>query len=48
VEKILKNVDATHVVFSPSHKSFLLIGKDPALEQYLPDIYLNYTGKFFM
>lgn len=47
VEKILKNVDATHVVFSPSQKSFLLIGKDPALEQYLPDNYLNYSGICF-
>jgi NCK-associated protein 1 len=42
VDKILKNIDATHVVYSPSHKSFLLIGKDASFEQILPENYVNY------
>jgi NCK-associated protein 1 len=43
IDRILKNIDATHVVYSPSQKCFLLIGKDSQFDQMLPENYLNYT-----
>lgn len=43
IERILKNIDATHVVYSPSQRCFLLVGKDSLFDQMLPENYMNYT-----
>lgn len=44
IDKILKNIDPTHVVYSPSQKTFLLVTKDPNFENLLPENYVNYIG----
>jgi NCK-associated protein 1 len=44
IERLLKNIDPTHVVYSPSQRCFLLISKDSPFDQsILPENYLNFT-----
>ena len=46
IDKILKNIDRTHVIYSPSQKSFLVVGKDQPADQPSPETYVSYTGIF--
>ena len=47
IHKILKNIDRTHVIYSPSQKSFLVVGKDQPADQPSPETYVSYTGNIF-
>jgi NCK-associated protein 1 len=42
IEKILKNIDRTHVIYSPSQKSFVCTSKEQASDPSSPENYINY------
>lgn len=44
-ERILKQLDPTHFVYSPSQKCFVQISKDTVLG-YSPEDYINFNGNF--
>ena len=44
IDRLLRNIDPTHVVYSPSQKCFIQIAKDASLIYNAPDEYINYTG----